>query len=164
MGLSNELSHEAGSLFCCCIHHRLLKPEVLRLYFLARTLGCVVCIAPQLLLLVYLHANVGSPGPLAVTSLCILSIRLPASAPPTSLNECLPFNSLVVGLPHSLIFWQFWLFFVFKFAVVLLLVVWGGKVYLPSPPSWPEVSIFILMYHSLLKGTRVLCRTGWFQC
>ena len=40
-----------------------------------------------------------------------------------SLDECFFFNSLVVGLPYSLIFWQFWLFFVFKFVVVLLLVV-----------------------------------------
>ena len=35
-------------------------------------------------------------------------------------------------------FWQFWFFFVFKFVVVLL-VVRGGKVYLPMPPSWSEV-------------------------
>ena len=39
---------------------------------------------------------------------------LPVSTPPTSLNECFFFNSLVVGLPYSLIFWYFWLFFVFK--------------------------------------------------
>ena len=31
-----------------------------------------------------------------------------------------------------------WLFFVFKFFVVLLLVVQGGKVYLPLLPCWPE--------------------------
>ena len=30
-------------------------------------------------------------------------------------------------------------FFVFKFVVVLLLVVRGGTVCLPMPPSWPEV-------------------------
>ena len=59
--------------------------------------------------------------------------------PPVSLDECFFFNSLVVRLPYSSIFWQFWLFFVFKFVVVLLLVVQGGKVYLPTPPSWPEV-------------------------
>ena len=33
-------------------------------------------------------------------------------------------------------------FFVFKFVVVLVLVVWGSKVYLPTPPPWPEVSIW----------------------
>ena len=64
---------------------------------------------------------------------------LPVSAPLTSLNECFFFNSLAVRLPYSSIFWQFWLFFVFKFVVILLWVVWGGKMYLPMPPSWPEV-------------------------
>ena len=39
------------------------------------------------------------------------------------LGECLFFNSLIVGLPYSSIFYQFWLVFVFKFVVVLLLVV-----------------------------------------
>ena len=38
------------------------------------------------------------------------------------------FNSFVVGLPYNSIFCQFWLFFIFKFVVVLLLVVQGGTV------------------------------------
>ena len=40
----------------------------------------------------------------------------PAShlTPPTSLDECVFFNSLVVGLPYSSIFCQFWLVCVFK--------------------------------------------------
>ena len=64
--------------------------------------------------------------------------HLPVCAPPTSLDEYF-FNSLVVKLPYSSIFWQFWLFLVFKFVVVLPLVVQAGKVYLSMPPSWPEV-------------------------
>ena len=44
----------------------------------------------------------------------VLSARLPISAPPTGLDECFFFTSLVVGLPYSLIFCQFWLFLVFK--------------------------------------------------
>ena len=40
--------------------------------------------------------------------------RLPVSAPPTDLDECFFFISLVLGLPYSSIFCQFWLFFVFK--------------------------------------------------
>ena len=60
----------------------------------------------------------------------------PVSVPPTGLDECFFFNSLVVGLLYSWIFWHFWLFFVFKFVVVLLLVVRGGTVYLPMPPYW----------------------------
>ena len=63
---------------------------------------------------------------------------LPVSASPTCLDESFFFNSLVVKLPHSLIFWQFWSFFVLKLVVVLL-VVQGSKAYLPMPPSWPEV-------------------------
>ena len=48
--------------------------------------------------------------------------------------------TLVVGLPYSLIFCQFWLFFlIFKFVVVLLSVVWGGRVYLPMTPYCLEV-------------------------
>ena len=39
---------------------------------------------------------------------------LPASAPPTSLDECFFFIFLVVKLPYSSIFCQFWLLFVFK--------------------------------------------------
>ena len=91
----------------------------------ARTLGCMVCLAPQLFLPVCLHANVGPPTLPAAALSHILSTWLPVSVPPTSLDECFFFNSLVVGLPYSLIFHQFWLFFVFKF-VVLLLAVQGG--------------------------------------
>ena len=40
--------------------------------------------------------------------------------------------------------WKFRLFSVFKFVVVLLLVVQGDKVYLPMPPSWPVVFCSIL--------------------
>ena len=95
-------------------------------------LGCVVCLNPQLFLLVYLQANVEPPA-LPATTLPTLVHRLascheffppqlPTSAPPTSLDECFFFNSLDVGLPYSSIFWQFWLCFVFKFVVPLLAV------------------------------------------
>ena len=108
------------------------------------TLGCVVCLAPQLFLPVYLHTNVGPPAPPASVLPSppaaalpqVLSAQWPISTPPTGLDQCFFFNSLVVGLPYSSIFCQFWLFFVFKF-FVLLLVVGGGTVCLPTPPSWP---------------------------
>ena len=85
---------------------------------------------------------------------CLMSSppQLPVSAHPISLNECFFFNSLVVRPPYSSIFWQFWLFFVFKFVVVLLLVVRGGKVYLPMPLSWPEVLPIYLFLEG--KGAR----------
>ena len=97
----------------------------------AGALGFAICVAPQLFIKVYLHSIEGLPAPPAATSLGppatalqrVLSTRLPVSAPPTSLDECFFFNSLVVRLPCSLIFWQFWLFSVFKLVVILLLVV-----------------------------------------
>ena len=115
------------------------------------TLGFPVCLAPQLFLLVYLHAMWDHP--VLQSPLCHESppTQLPVSAPPTSLDECFFFNSLVVGLPYSLIFWQFWLFFAFIF-VVLLLGLQGGKVYRPLPPSWSEVNKlnYILMKSNFL--------------
>ena len=63
-------------------------------------------------------APLHNPPPLWVCQpppFCKFSLpQLPISAPPTCLDECFFFISLVVGLPYSLIFCQFWLFFVFK--------------------------------------------------
>ena len=95
-------------------------------------LGCAVCFAPLPFLPVYLCVNVGpqsllaaawpvpfhnlppswvhQPPPCRESSLP----RLPISAPPTGLDECFFFIFLVVRLPYSSIFCQFWLFFVFK--------------------------------------------------
>ena len=89
------------------------------------------------------------------------------STPPTGLDECVFFNSLVVRLPHSLIFWQFWLFFVFK---LLLSFFWLCKeayiVCLPMPPSWPEVLSFPfdwkLFLVSPFQVTLVFC--FFFSC
>ena len=61
----------------------------------------MVCLAPQLFLLVYLHVNVG-PSPPAAVLLRVLSAQLLVSAPPTGLDECFFFNSLVVGLSYFL--------------------------------------------------------------
>ena len=103
------------------------------------TLGCIICLTPQLFLLVYLHANVEPSSPSATTlpGPPASALQWVLSAPPIGLDECFFFNSLVVGFPYSSIFCQFWLPFVFKFAVALL-VVWGGIVCLPMPPSWLE--------------------------
>ena len=88
MGLSNGLSCEAGGSSHSRIPHRLLLPEVMRLYFpCAGTLGCVVCVTPQLFLLVYPQANIGQPAPPAAILSRVLSSLLPISAPPTSLDE-----------------------------------------------------------------------------
>ena len=91
----------------------------------AGALGCVVCFAPPLLFPVYLFTNVGLHGLPPTTlwglpaaawpapfhnppSLWVLQLppchksslpRLPISAPPTCVDECFFFISLVVGLP-----------------------------------------------------------------
>ena len=98
----------------------------------AGPLGCMVCFAPPPFLLVYLFVNVGLWGLLAATLPVLFhnpppcwvrqpppchessQPRLPVSTPPTSLDECCFFISLVVRLPYRSIFCQFWLFFVFK--------------------------------------------------
>ena len=151
MGLSNELSCEAGSFSCHMNPHRFFQSEVLRLYF--PHWNCALLGLSQLFLLVYPHTNLGLPSPLYTTlTTPVLQLlpcydsslpQLPISAPPTSLDESFFFNSLVVGLPYSLIFCQFWLFFVFKLVFILLLFVRRGKVYLPMPPSWLEVRLVV---------------------
>ena len=77
----------------------------------------MVCLAPKLFLLVYLHVNVGLPClpavassslPVAALAAQVLQLppchessllRLPVSTPPTGLDGCFFFKSLVVGLP-----------------------------------------------------------------
>ena len=88
--------------------------------------------------------------------------QLSVSAPPTGLDEYFFFNSLVVGLLYSSIFWQLWLSFVFKFVVVLL-VVRGGTVYLPMPPSWPEVSLCFSFNPENNSSTVILLPTTFYR-
>ena len=111
MGLSNEPSCEAGSFSHGHNPHRFLRSEVLRLYFpCAGTLGCVVCLAPQFFLPVYLHMNVGPPWS---------SIRPPAACSLHPSCSSLPLlvvwvndPSLTPWLPDFL-FWHFFCFEMF---------------------------------------------------
>ena len=118
-------------------------PRVFESFFpCTGTVDAQVCLAPQLFLPAYLHANVGN-------LVCQLphchessSPWLPISAPPTSLYECFFFNSLVFGLPSILIFLQFWLFLFLNW---LLAFFWlfeeVNEVFLSTPPSWLELEI-----------------------
>ena len=149
--LSNELSREPGSFSHCCNPHTFLQPEVLRLNFPAlepwvvrsvllpsyssrlihmQMWGCLVC---QLLPCTHSSLPFHDSSP----------AQLPISTPPTSLGECFFFKSLVVGLPYSSIFWQFWLLF-----LNLLSFFWwceeGRKAYLTTPPSWLEIYLGLL--------------------
>ena len=145
MGLSNELSCEAGSFFCCHNFPRCFQSEVLRLISLRLNPGLCglsgspvvppglsACKCGTTWSASHRLARLSPPGESSPP-------WLPVSAPPTGLDECFLYNSLVVRLPYSSILWQIWLFFVLKFILVLLLVVRGSKVYLPRTPSWPEV-------------------------
>ena len=148
MGLSSELSCEAGSFSCCLLNPiGVFNQRFEALFPHAGALDCTVCSAPPPFLPVYLCTNVGLQGLPATTLWGLLAavwpvpfhnppplwVRqapcrepslpwLPVYAPPTGLDECFFFVSLVVGFPYSSIFCQFWLPFVFKFAVALLVV------------------------------------------
>ena len=105
----------------------------------AGALGCAVCCASPPFLPVYVCANVGLQGLPATTLWGLLAAAwpvpfhnplprwvchsppcrkssppgLPVPALPTGLDECFFFIFLVVRLPYSSIFCQFWLFFLF---------------------------------------------------
>ena len=81
----------------------------------------MVSTTSQLFLLVYLHAHVEPSSHPATALLPVLSAGLLCFAHPASLDECF-FDSLIIGLSCSLVFWKLWLFFVFKFVVFLLVV------------------------------------------
>ena len=140
MVLSNELSCEAGNFSHCHNPHRFLQPEVLRLYFPPLEPWVVWCVSLSCCSSQFIHMQIWD-CPVHQPPLFYVSSppQLTVSILPTSLDECFFINSSFVGIPHKSIFRQFWIFFVLKFVVVLLLVVRGGKVYLPMPPSWPEV-------------------------
>ena len=124
MGLSSELSYEAVSFSHCHLNpHRCFQSEALRLYFSALESWVVRSVSLPSSSSQFIHTQM-SDHP--VCHFACLVLQWPPCrvlfTPSTSLDECFFFNSLVVGLPYSSIFCQFWLFFVFKFVVVLLLV------------------------------------------
>ena len=130
---------ETGSFSCHCNPHRFLQPEILRLYFptlepWATWSVLLPSCSSWLIRMQIWDCPVHQPPPCCISSLPGLSI----STPPTSLDECFFFNSLVVRLPYGLTFWQLWLFLFFKLVVILLLVVQGSAVYLCMPPSCLE--------------------------
>ena len=64
---------------------------------------------------------------------------LSISTRPTHLDKYGFFKSLVVGLPYSSIFWQFWVFLVSTLVAILLVVAQEGETCLSIPLSWPQV-------------------------
>ena len=127
MGLTSKLSYEAGHFSHHRKRHRFLKSEVLRLSFPSLEPSVAWSFLFPSSSSQFISTEMWDCQVLQLLPCYELSPpHLPVSVPPTSPDECFFFNSLVVGLPYSSIFWQFWLFFVFKF-VVHFLVMRGGK-------------------------------------
>ena len=81
VGSFSELSCEAGSFSCCCNPYRFLG-----FIFLAGILSCMVCLAPQLFLSVYLYVNVGPPSPQLPPHPVLQLVHCHASSPPGCLS------------------------------------------------------------------------------
>ena len=170
MGLSDDLSCEAGSFSCCCPNPTgSFNQRSEALFPRAGALGYMVCFTahcssrficarvwgPRVLppalpalfspilspaLSVYLCAIIGPQGLLVVrlpvpfvphsaslgpaTAMRVLSTQVPISTPPTGLDESLFFISLVLD-PLAI-----------RFDSLSVLVLQGGAVCLPTPPSW----------------------------
>ena len=131
MDLSNKLSCETRSVSCHLSPHRFFQSEVLRLYFPTLEPWVKWCVSlpscsSQFILTQMWDHLLCQPLPCPPwSSSCHLAVspllpRLHVAALPAGLDECFFFNSLVVRLPYKSIFCQLWLFFVFKFVVVLL--------------------------------------------
>ena len=123
VGLSKELSCEAGSFSCCHLNpHRCFQSVVWGFTSPSWNSGLGGLSPGQPAAALPAGCSFAHPTPQSTTSLglpasalpWVLSTRVPVSTPPTSLDECFFFISLVVRLPYSSIFCQFWLFFVFK--------------------------------------------------
>ena len=116
MGLSNELSCEAGSFCCCRLNpHRCFQSEVLRLYFpmlqlwVAWSVSLPSCSSRVIRMQMW-------DGSVLLLPSCFES-SLPSCPTPPLLQVWMNVSSLspwLLGLPYSSIFCEFWLFFVFK--------------------------------------------------
>ena len=113
MGLSIDLSREAGSFFCCRPNpHGCFHSEVWGFISLRWSPGLRGLLCSPPFVQAYLCASVGLQGLLVVrlpapfvaslgptTAMRVLSALLPVSAPPTGLDECLFFIYLVSDFP-----------------------------------------------------------------
>ena len=145
VGLSSKLSCDAGSFFCCPLTlHRCFQSELLRLY--------VPALEP------WVVQSVSLPS-CSSQFICTRMWDCPGCKP---LPRCESFPPGCPAPPLLLVWMNVsslfpWLSdfhavgfsvssgcsFVFKFVVVLLLVVQGGTVCLPTPPTGLEVCSFI---------------------
>ena len=151
MGPSSRLSYDTGGLSHCCNPHRFLHLEGLMLYFLVLEPWVLWSVLPPVDPPILSACKCGISQSTSHQPPCYHASSppwLPIPTPPTGLDECFFFNSLVARLQYSSIFWQFWLFYVFKLVVILLLVVWGSEAYLPTSPSWLKANT---LFYGFLK-------------
>ena len=148
VGPSNGLSCEAGIFSCYCPPpHRCFQSEAVRLYFptlgpwVERTVSLPGCSSWFICTQMWDHPACKPLPCLVHQSLPCQESSPPCCPTPPLLPVWMSVSSLTPWLSdfHTVWFCQFWLFFVFKFVVVLVLVMRGGTVCLPMPPSWPEV-------------------------
>ena len=96
MGLSNELSCEAGSFSCCRLNPMgVFNQRFEALFPCAGALGCLLCFAPLPFLLVFLCVNVGPRGLLPAAWPALLH-----NTPPCRVHQSPPCRkSLLPGCP-----------------------------------------------------------------
>ena len=134
MCLSNYLSCEPGSLFSCLNPHRFFHSEILRLYFpmlepwVAQSVLLPSCFSRFICMQMWEY--------LVHQLLPCCKSSHPAFLSSPLLPDCMnvSLTPWLSGLHAVLFSVSSGCFFVFKF-VVLLLVVRGGTVCLPTPPS-----------------------------
>ena len=156
---------EAGSFSHCRLNpHRCFQTEVLRLYFPTLKLRVAWSILLPRCSSQFICRwmwdcpvrNLLPPWVLKPLPCLQSSLHRAAHLHPSCLPVWMTVSSLTPWLSnfHTVsIFCQFWLFFIFKFVVVVLLVVRGGTVCLPTPPSWPEVpNQYFLNNHWLISS------------
>ena len=139
MGLSNNLSCEAGNLSCCCPNpHRRFNQRSETLFPRAGALGCVVCFAPRRLSGLSVH-KCGAAGSASGQTAYPVGPTLHQSR--SRHGNASPLRP---GCPSPPLL-QVWMnvYFLFPwcqtsllFDFLSVLVVRGGAVCLPTPPSW----------------------------
>ena len=138
VGLSKDLSCEAGSLsYSCPNPHRHLQSG-LRLYFPAGALGCVVCFTPHRLSGLFVH-ECGAAGSASGQTAC--SIRPTLGQSQSRHGNASPLRPSCPSLPLLLVWMNVYFLFPWcrtslSFDFLSVLVVRGGTVCLPMPPSW----------------------------
>ena len=135
MGLSNDLSCKAGSLYCCRPNpHGRFQSEV--------CLSCTVCFTPRRLSGLSVH-ECGAAGSASGQTAC--SIRPTLGQSQSRHGNASPLRPSCPSLPLLLVWMNVYFLFPWcrtslSFDFLSVLVVRGGAMCLPTPPSWFPIS------------------------